>query len=194
MNTAEPIREQQELENFKKYYICKEPNIRNYTLLCLGLNTALRISDILRLKWWDVYDFELDKFRGHIQLSEQKTGKDSCIYMNKNVVDALERYKRLLQREDEILYKQYIFEGYNGKQLSRVQAWRIIRKAAEECNLSGVISPHSLRKTFGYQAWQQGIQPVMLMEIYNHSSFAITKRYLGIQQDDRDEVFRNICL
>ena len=114
--------------------------------------------------------------------------------MNKNVVDALERYKRLLQREDEILYKQYIFEGYNGKQLSRVQAWRIIRKAAEECNLSGVISPHSLRKTFGYQAWQHGIQPVMLMEIYNHSSFAITKRYLGIQQDDRDEVFRNICL
>ena len=194
MNTAEPIREQQELENFKKYYICKEPNIRNYTLLCFGLNTALRISDILRLKWWDVYDFELDKFRCHIQLSEQKTGKDSRIYMNKNVVDALERYKRLLQREDEILYKQYIFEGYNGKQLSRVQAWRIIRKAAEECNLSGVISPHSLRKTFGYQAWQQGIQPVMLMEIYNHSSFAITKRYLGIQQDDRDEVFRNICL
>ena len=194
MNTAEPIREQQELENFKNYYICKEPNIRNYTLLCLGLNTALRISDILRLKWWDVYDFELDKFRGHIQLSEQKTGKDSRIYMNKNVVGALERYKRLLQREDEILYKQYIFEGYNGKQLSRVQAWRIIRKAAEECNLSGVISPHSLRKTFGYQAWQQGIQPVMLMEIYNHSSFAITKRYLGIQQDDRDEVFRNICL
>ncbi len=194
MNTAEPIREQQELENFKKYYICKEPNIRNYTLLCFGLNTALRISDILRLKWWDVYDFELDKFRGHIQLSEQKTGKDSRIYMNKNVVDALERYKRLLQREDEILYEQYIFEGYNGKQLSRVQAWRIIRKAAEECNLSGVISPHSLRKTFGYQAWQQGIQPVMLMEIYNHSSFAITKRYLGIQQDDRDEVFRNICL
>ena len=194
MNIAEPIREQQELENFKKYYICKEPNIRNYTLLCFGLNTALRISDILRLKWWDVYDFELDKFRGHIQLSEQKTGKDSRIYMNKNVVDALERYKRLLQREDEILYEQYIFEGYNGKQLSRVQAWRIIRKAAEECNLSGVISPHSLRKTFGYQAWQQGIQPVMLMEIYNHSSFAITKRYLGIQQDDRDEVFRNICL
>ena len=194
MNIAEPIREQQELENFKNYYICKEPNIRNYTLLCFGLNTALRISDILRLKWWDVYDFELDKSRGHIQLSEQKTGKDSRIYMNKNVVDALERYKRLLQREDEILYKQYIFEGYNDKQLSRVQAWRIIRKAAEECNLSGVISPHSLRKTFGYQAWQQGIQPVMLMEIYNHSSFAITKRYLGIQQDDRDEVFRNICL
>ena len=194
MNTAEPIREQHELEKFKNYYICKEPNIRNYTLLCMGLNTALRISDILMLKWRDVYDFELDKFRGHIQLSEQKTGKDSCVYMNKNVIETLQKYKKSVQREADILYQQYIFEGYNGTQLSRVQAWRIIRKAAEECNLQGVISPHSLRKTFGYQAWQQGVQPVMLMEIYNHSSFTITKRYLGIQQDDRDEVFKNICL
>ncbi len=194
MNTAEPIREQQELENFKNYYICREPNIRNYTLLCMGLNTALRISDILMLKWRDVYDFEQEKFRCHIQLSEQKTGKESRIYMNKNVINTLQRYKKAVQREGDILYEKYIFEGYNGTQLSRVQAWRIIRKAAEECNLQGVISPHSLRKTFGYQAWQQGVQPVMLMEIYNHSSFTITKRYLGIQQDDRDEVFRNICL
>lgn len=72
--------------------------------------------------------------------------------------------------------------------------YRIIRKAAENSGLSGVISPHSLRKTFGYYAWKQGVPPVLLMEIYHHSSFDITKRYLGIEQDDRDEVFRKICL
>ncbi len=194
MNTAEPIREQQELERFKNYFIYEKPNIRNYTLLCLGLNTALRISDILTLQWQDVYDFEKDKFRCHIQLSEQKTGKSSRIYMNKNIIDTLQCYKICAQIKGWVSEERYLFAGPHGTPISRVQAWRIISRAAEACGLQGVISPHSLRKTFGYQAWQQGVQPVMLMEIYNHSSFTITKRYLGIQQDDRDEVFRNICI
>ncbi len=194
MKTAEPIRELEELEKFKNYYACEKPNIRNYTLLCLGLNTALRISDMLMLQWGHVYDFEKNKFKNHIQLSEQKTGKYSSIYMNKNVIDTLKYYKFVTNPNGEVTHERYLFMGYQGNPLTRVQAWRIIRQAAEACNVSGVISPHSLRKTFGYQAWQHGVPPVMLMEIYNHSSFKITKRYLGIQQDDRDEIFKNICI
>ena len=194
MNTAEPIREQQDLERFKDYYLNEKPSPRNYTLLCMGLNTALRISDILQLQWQDVYDFEHNKFRFHIQLLEQKTGKYSRIYLNQNAIETLCFYKSQLQKQGSILPERYLFEGDKNIPISRVQAWRIIKRAAEACGLQGVISPHSLRKTFGYQAWQQGIPPVMLMEIYNHSSFTITKRYLGIQQDDRDEVFRNVCI
>ena len=78
--------------------------------------------------------------------------------------------------------------------ISRFQAYRIIRRAAEECGLEGHISCHSLRKTFGYHAWKQGVPPAMLMNIYNHYSYQITKRYLGIEQDDMDYVFRKIDL
>ena len=56
------------------------------------------------------------------------------------------------------------------------------------------VSCHSLRKTFGYHAWKQGVPPVMLMKIFNHSSYQITIRYLCIEQDEKDEVFRNIAL
>lgn len=194
MKTAEPIREEQELEKIKNYFVYEKPNLRNYTLLCLGLNTALRISDILSLQWKDVYDFEKDKLKCHIQLSEQKTGKTSRIYMNKNIIEALKAYKICAQIKNRLSEEAYLFAGPHGTPISRVQAWRIISRAADACELPGVISPHSLRKTFGYQAWHKGVQPLMLMEIYNHSSFAITKRYLGIQQDDRDEVFKNICI
>ncbi len=51
MNTAQPIKDMTDLEHFKHYYTDIEPNVRNYVLLTLGLNTALRISDLLSLKW-----------------------------------------------------------------------------------------------------------------------------------------------
>ncbi|MDR3063657.1 MAG: tyrosine-type recombinase/integrase, partial [Methanobrevibacter sp.] len=75
------------------------------------------------------------------------------------------------------------------KPLSRTQAYRIIKNAGIKMNLEQVISCHTLRKTFGYHAWKSGTPPALLMNIYNHSSYEITKSYLGIDQDDRDGVF-----
>ena len=78
--------------------------------------------------------------------------------------------------------------------LSRFQAFRIIKRAAAFAGADTNISCHSLRKTFGYHAWKQGTPPALLMAIYNHSSYQITKRYLCIDQDDKDEVYSKIRL
>ena len=78
--------------------------------------------------------------------------------------------------------------------ISRIQAFRIIKEAGSYFEIPGNISCHSLRKSFGYHAWKEGVSPVVLVEIYNHSSYEITKRYLGIDQDERDKVFENITL
>ena len=67
-----------------------------------------------------------------------------------------------------------------------------VKQAANECNLTGNISCHSLRKTFGFFAWKQGTQPALLMAIYNHSSYNITQRYLGITQLEKDAIYMNI--
>ena len=116
--------------------------------------------------------------------------------MNDSIKQALLAYGSYVREHTgkKLSGSDYLFKGNKNTPISRVQAYRIIRKAADGCELSGVISPHSLRKTFGYHAWKQGTPPVLLMEIYHHSSFSITQRYLGIEQDDRDEVFKNICL
>lgn len=194
MNTAQPIKNLEDLEHFKEYYRKVRPNPRNYTLLTMGLNTALRVSDLLALQWRQVYDFSWGSFRSHIILVEQKTGKHSQIYINESLLQALVSYKEILEQDGTIRPEQYLISNHRQIPLSRSQAWRIIKAAAENCNISGVISPHSLRKTFGYHACKQGVRPAMLMEVFNHSSFEVTKRYLGIEQEDRDEVFRNICI
>lgn len=193
MNTAQPIRNLKELEQLKNYYEKVNPEQRNYLLITLGLNTALRISDELQLKWKDVYNFDSKEMKEHIIVIEQKTGKENQIYINKQIKSALDNYKHSL---DKIVSEQYIFSSKTSTEghITRVQAFRIIKKAANYAQIEGVISCHSLRKTFGYHAWKQGISPVLLMNIFNHSSFEVTKRYLGIEQDDKDKVYQTICL
>ena len=192
LNTAEPIRDKKNLLEFKEYYREVKPMPRNYLLITLGLNTALRISDILTLTWDDVYNNSTGNYRKHIQIIEQKTGKISRIYINQSIQEALDWYSqsKWCNKSKWIFWRQ----GNVDRHISRMQAHRIIKEASEYYNIEGVISCHSIRKSFGYYAWKKGVSPVLLMNIYNHSSFPVTKRYLGIEQDDRDTVFQTITL
>lgn len=194
MSTTQPIRDPELLHEFKDFYLERERNIRNYTLCILGLNTALRITDVLNLRWRDLYDFHQNHFLEHLTVTEKKTGKTNTIALNQSIVDTLTAYRKQFSStptEDDCLFPSR--KGVN-QPISRSQAFRVIKKAAQSVGLGQNISCHSLRKTFGYHAWQQGTPPALLMNIYNHSSYQVTKRYLGIEQDDRDNVFKNIAL
>lgn len=188
MGTSQPIREKDELQKFMEYYEKTRPSKRNYAMIILGLHTALRISDILTLRWKDVYDFNENHYRKHLFIQEKKTGKLNVIALNKHVRIALTKFRteRMDARPDDYIFTKNT--NYHSP-LSRSQAFRIIKKAAEGALLEEHISCHSLRKTFGYHAWKQGTPPALLMDIYNHSSYRVTKRYLGIEQDERDSIF-----
>ena len=189
MSTTEPIRNKTDLQKFMDYYAAIQPNPRNQALILLGLYTALRIGDILQLKWRMVYDFNKHHFFDHIYVNEQKTQKLNVIALNQHVKASLIVYFEIRNPKPE----DYIFTKRTTphRPINRSQAFRIVQKAAECTTHSHNISCHSLRKTFGYHAWKQGTQPAMLMDIYNHSSYTITKRYLGINQDEKDEIFAN---
>jgi len=192
MSTTQPIRSLEDLEKLENYFLTQKKNLRNYALVCTAVNTALRISDILELKWKNVYRFKDHTFRKHLDLKEQKTHKKNLIALNKNAVEALTIYMNSLP---EVTEEQYIFKARRKvTPLSREQAYRIIKDACVELNLPDHISCHSLRKTFGYHAWAAGINSALLVSIFNHSSFDVTKRYLGIEQDDKDNVFLHMDL
>lgn len=83
-----PIRKKEDIDLAKKYFL-KEEKYRDYSLFIIGINTSLRISDILKLRWYDVYDFENQKFREHLIIQEQKTGKTNCVAINNSCKEAL---------------------------------------------------------------------------------------------------------
>lgn len=192
MSTTQPIRNIEQLKQFKNYYRYEKPNARNYMLIIIGLNSALRISDILHLTYGDIYDFYKKEWKTHIAIREQKTGKLNRILINKEIRSVLEHCSDYSHHQKD----NWLFESQiqSNMPLSRFQAYRLVKEAAAFAGLNSGISCHSLRKTFGYHAWKQGTPPALLMNIYNHSTYQITKRYLCIDQDDKDEVFEKIQL
>lgn len=193
--TYEYNRDRKSLKKFKDYYRTQKPDPRNYALVVLGLNTALRISDILNLTYDMVY--HKGEVRTHIVVKERKTGKSNHILLNQEIRKALKSYHSyLISSSSHRVGNIYLFPSPRNKDrhLSRYQAYRIIQAITQAVPIDGHISCHSLRKTFGYHAWKQGADPVVIMLIYNHSSFSITKRYLCIEQDDKDDIYRKILL
>jgi integrase len=188
MSATEPVRKKHQVRALIEYYL-KLGRFRDHCLVVMGVCTALRVSDLLRLRWDDVYDFEHCRVRGSIALTEKKTGKAKIVALNKDAVRALALYAARAAKRGGFL----IENRRTGRAISRVQAYRIVRAAAEALKLPQRVSCHSLRKTFGYHAWKSGVSPAILMEIYNHSSLAVTRRYLGVTQDDQNAVYRALC-
>ena len=191
MPVTEPIRSKTDLRNLARHFLLRG-QYRNHAMIVLGSHTALRISDLLKRTWSDVYDSHSGKFRKRFTLREGKTKKMRTVTLHPKAVEALALlYSH--RREDSA----YIFASNrkDGRAISRIQAWRIIHNAVEALHISGVVAPHSLRKTFGYHAAvEESMSPVLLMEIYNHSSFEVAKRYLGLRQEELDGAYLGVNL
>ena len=144
----------------------------------------------MKLTWEDVYDFEQNRVRDAITITEKKTRKTKTIKFGNKIIKALGHYAKKNAKSGCFL----IENNRTSKAISRIQAYRIIRKAAEKLKFALKVSCHSLRKTFGYHAWKTGTSPVLIMKIFNHNSLAVTERYLGITQDDMDIVYLSMKL
>jgi len=170
MNLVQPIRDKEILKEMRKYF--KDQNERNYVMFLLGIHTGLRISDILVLT---VKEVQGDS----IFIREKKTKKTREVQMTTELKRALKSYIKE-KPSDEYLIKSR--EGKN-KPISRSMAYKILNQAAEEFGLER-IGTHSLRKTYGYHHYQQFKDIATLQEALNHIEPGVTKRYIGIRQDD----------
>ncbi|MBS4536497.1 tyrosine-type recombinase/integrase [Clostridium sp. D2Q-14] len=188
MKAVDPIRDIKKVNAMKTYLRGKD--IRDYTMFILGINIALRISDLLQLKWSDVLKDDMKNFKD-IHIVEKKTKKERKIKLNKSSQKAL---KELLYNLETCPIDDYIFKSREGnnKPITRQQALNILKSAAKAVGVEDNIGTHTLRKTWGYHAWKNGFNPALIMETLNHSNLSVTKRYLGIRQDDINDLYDSL--
>lgn len=189
MNTVEPIRDLKKIEAMKK--LLRGGNPRNEVLFILGINTALRISDLLTLTVGDVTDAK-GKIRDEITVKEKKTGKVKSFPLNKAAKSALTEH---LKRWPKVEASEVLFPSKKGlKPLGREQVWRIFNNAGKELGLEH-IGTHTLRKTFGYHIYKKsGGNLGLVQKLLNHSSSGDTLRYIGIDREQMDNAYLELNL
>lgn len=178
MRYVEPIRDEEQLEEFKEYL--KERSERDYVLFLTGINTGFRVSDILNLRVKDVKGT-------HIRVIEMKTGKPKRVIISPELKRALKDF--IAGRKD----REYLFisnkRTKSGKQkpITRVRVYQIFNEAAQAIGLRDNIGTHTMRKTFGYHFYKKYGDVASLQKLFNHASQDITLMYIGVEQDDIDK-------
>ena len=166
--------------------LAKDENFKMSLLIALGCFTGLRISDILALRWEQILSTE------EFTIIEKKTGKKRVLRLNSQLQQHI---RECYEHIKPISVKSPILVSQKGTVFTIQRINVILKEIKRKYRLKVKnFSCHSLRKTFGRQVYNMNSENselalVKLMELFNHSSLAITKRYLGLRQEEILETY-----
>lgn len=179
MECVEALTDINQIQAMKKYL--KEHSERDYLLFVIGINTGLKITELLNIKFEDVLneDGTVKDFYS-LPVKDEKFKQD--IYLNTKVKEALLDYVQTFNAQRE----NYVFQSNKTKNpITRQQAYRVIHRAAEAIGIPGKIGTNSMRKTFGFHAYKRGIAIALLQKHFHHATPSETLKYLGISKDEK---------
>jgi integrase len=181
IKNVQPIRSMEDLDNMK-WALKRHCGERDYILFSLGINTGLRVSDLLKLTIQQL------KGKKKIVVVEKKTKKKRDIYLT-GVFEELNAYIETLDETE------WLFPSRKGdKPITRIQVYRQLNKAADMADINTGIGTHTMRKTFGYWHYKAFKDVAKLQSILNHSHPAITLDYIGITAEEIEKDFETFKL
>lgn len=177
---VQPLRTKQAIDDMK-WSLKKWCGQRDYILFLLGINSGLRVGDMLKLKVKDV-----SRKKSFI-IIEGKTKKKRTVNIS-NFYDEMQAYTDTVESE-------FLFPSRKGdKAISTTQAYRQLVKAGDMVDIPSGIGTHTMRKTFGYHFYKQYKDIEKLQMILNHTDINVTRRYIGITDDEINESLNNFVL
>lgn len=174
---VEPIRSIKDVNKIKQYLLGKK-NKRDYCIFVVGINVGLRAGDLLSLKVSDVTDGRI--IFDEVTINEQKTGKKKTFTLNKSAKEAVRLYLDTFSDTD---LSGYLFKSRKGGHLGVRPLHHIIKTSLRDLGIKGNYGTHSLRKTMAFHRYQNNVPLETLQKMLNHSSSAITLRYIGITKE-----------
>jgi integrase len=161
-------------------------------LISIGVFTGLRISDLLQLKFNQFEETEI------LTVTEIKTKKHRRIKINQDLKEIVARLKSKMNIDDT---NQFIFVNkYGTKPIDKSYVNVKLKEILKKYNiiLEGNTSSHLFRKTLGNRVLRlnnySAESVILLMELFSHSSPAMTKKYLGIREKEIHDVYDSVRL
>ena len=186
-NLVEPIKSKKDIGRIEQYL--EKHSRRNRLIFAFGINTGLRVSDILGLNVEDVKD------KNYVEIREKKTGKYKRFPLNTKLKALIKEYLSVERcKKYSLSETEPLFIGKKHCRLDRSQVYRFLNDACKQLGILANVGTHTMRKSFGYHFYKKYNDVALLQKILNHSSPAITLRYIGVDQDEIDLSYNNFEL
>lgn len=196
---VKPIKNRKVLEEVKNCLLNDfDTGRRNYTIFQVGKATLLRVSDVLRLKKTDVYDNH-GRVKRNAYIIDKKTKKRNVLYLGPVERD-LEDYFDWLEDFESEHPQKLVFDSiwlfpsmtHPNKHIDERRFYMIMHKVAQKLEVD-YLGTHTMRKTGAYMVYQQSNYNITLVsDLLNHSSEKQTFRYLGLDQETRENILDTI--
>ena len=159
---------------------------RNYTIFQVGKVTLLRASDVLALGRNEIFDND-GTIKKNAYIRDKKTGKPNTLYLKPVKQDLLDYYAWL--QENNIL-SEWLFPSstHHDRHITEKQFYKIMAKTGDLLGIN-YLGTHTMRKTGAYRVYTQSNYNIgLVMSLLNHSSEAMTLKYLGLDQVSREKM------
>lgn len=184
--TADYLKFDQAMAKGRELLWGDSPRIGFYIIF--SINTGLRVSDVVQLRHQDL----IGKTR--IEVCENKTGKIRRIDLNDKIMEAYAELQKRLSESRPFKMEDYIFLSQKNTVFATVSLNRLLKEAF--AGYARNISTHSLRKTFGRRVYDMNKQSeyslMLLSDVFRHSNISLTRRYLGIRQEEISSVYMSL--
>lgn len=163
---------------------------QNYTIFQVGKATLLRVSDVLALRRTKIYEDD-GSIKKNAYIRDKKTGKQNTLYL-KPVQQDLSAYYAWLQENN--IQSEWLFPSikHPDRHITEKQFYKIMHKTGDLLGIN-YLGTHTMRKTGAYRVYTQSHYNIgLVMELLNHSSEAMTLKYLGLDQISREKMLDDI--
>ncbi|MBS3788892.1 tyrosine-type recombinase/integrase [Candidatus Bipolaricaulota bacterium] len=174
------------LDQFNERYVTSQ---RNKVMFQLMLNTGLRVSEAVSLRWEDV-----NLTSGKLMVREGKGAKDRTLWIDDDQRRKLGEWKeRQVDKVGEL--PKWVFstlrEGGAGKKLTIQQVWKTLRTYAEKAGIEKDISPHTLRHTFATDLYRKTGKIRLVQKALGHADLSTTMIYTHIVDEELEGAMKS---
>lgn len=159
---------------------------RNYTIFQVGKVTLLRASDVLALRRNKIFDND-GTIKKNAYIRDKKTGKPNTLYLKPVKQDLLDYYAWL---QENNIQSEWLFPSstHHDRHITEKQFYKIMAKTGDLLGIN-YLGTHTMRKTGAYRVYTQSNYNIgLVMSLLNHSSEAMTLKYLGLDQVSREKM------